>query len=650
MSDMETILIANRGEIAHRIIKSISKLGLKSIAIYSEDDKDAPHVCLADLAIPLDGQSLDETYLNIEKIINIAKTYQVDGIHPGYGFLAENSTFAQRCAEENIRFIGPDAKTIELMGDKTKARETLIQHDMPCVPGADNIANEAELKKQAKQIGYPIMLKAALGGGGRGMRVVENETALLSHYQSAQRESLKAFTSDHIFLEKYIKPARHIEVQILADTHGHILHLGTRDCSVQRRQQKLIEEAPAILTAKTEEKILQIALDIAQCVNYQNAGTIEFLVDDKDNIYFLEMNTRLQVEHCVTEAITGLDIVALQIEVANGKPLSLKQEDIHFNGHAIEARVCAEDAHADFMPQTGKIQALLYPHRDNIRIDSGITQGLSVTNKYDSLLFKLITTGPTRENALTQLVKALQHLQLFGVTTNQSHLLDIVNDIKSQNTLPNTDYLKGFSQETHYPKEQALIFSTLLSHQQSSAKAYPSICQGWTSSTPLSSLFFFSLNDEITEVKLEAKGKDVFQVQISGKTHLVKQLKYHANSIELDIDNKVSQCFYLRHQNEIHLMAQGHSQTVLDCSYQISQSDKETSSLNITAPMDGAVVAINAAMGKAIKKGDIVITLESMKMEHQLSAKVDGIVDSLNVVQGQQVKSKELLMTLADKN
>jgi acetyl-CoA carboxylase biotin carboxylase subunit len=424
---IKKILIANRGEIANRIIKACRELEITSVAIYSEADKNALHGRMADEAYFIGASAANESYLNKEKIIYLAKEIKADAIHPGYGFLSENSDFIKLVEESGIIFIGPSSESVKLMGEKTSARRLMKEHNVPFVPGTtEPIESIEEGKRIASEIGYPVMLKAAAGGGGKGMRKIFNDEEFESAYHRAKNEALKAFGSDNVYLEKFIEHPKHIEVQIIADKHGNYYHLFERECSVQRRHQKVIEEAPSIsINDVTREKITQAALNAAKACKYFNAGTIEFLLDPSTNnldgnknFYFLEMNTRLQVEHPVTEMITGLDIVKLQIKIANGEKLSLDQKIIKINGHAVECRIYAEDIENNFAPSIGKILHHRLASGPGIRIDNGIETNSDVSVYYDPILSKVITWGSNREEAIARMKRALGEYQISGVITN----------------------------------------------------------------------------------------------------------------------------------------------------------------------------------------------------------------------------------------
>ena len=416
---MKKILIANRGEIAVRVMKTVKKMGIKTVAVYSEVDRNAPHVLFADEAVCIGEAPSNKSYLKGDKIIEVAKKLQVDGIHPGYGFLSENADFAEAVENSGITFIGPKSKAIRIMGSKLAAKEAVKAYDIPMVPGIDEaISDVAKAHEIANEVGYPVLIKASAGGGGKGMRIVEKEEDLESGMKRAISEATSAFGDGSVFVEKYVTSPRHIEVQIMADTHGNVLHFFERECSVQRRHQKVVEEAPsAILTPELRKEMGEAACKVAKSCDYIGAGTVEFLMDADHNFYFLEMNTRLQVEHPVTELITGVDLVELQIKVARGEELPIKQEDLTINGHAVELRVYAEDPLNDFLPSVGNLETYQLPVREGIRVDNGFREGMDIPIYYDPMLSKLIAYGKTREEAIELMLDAIQNYMVKGVQT-----------------------------------------------------------------------------------------------------------------------------------------------------------------------------------------------------------------------------------------
>src|SRR3954471_5658660 len=451
------ILIANRGEIAVRVIRACREMDIGSVAVYSDVDRAALHVRRADEAYAIGPAAASESYLNIPKIIEVAKRCGAEAIHPGYGFLSERAAFARACRDAGIVFIGPPAESMELMGSKTRARQAMQKAGIPFVPGsAGGIPTAAEAEKIGALIGYPVMLKAAAGGGGKGMRLVRSATELRSAFEGASSEALRAFGDGEVYLEKLIENPRHIEIQIFADQHGNCIHIGERECSVQRRHQKVVEEAPSpLVDAAMRARMGEVAVRVGKAAGYVNAGTVEFLADNHRNFFFLEMNTRLQVEHPVTELVYGLDLVQMQIRIAAGEKLPIKQGDVRPRGHAIECRVYAEDPENNFFPSPGKITRLMVPSGPGIRDDSGVYQGWTVPLDYDPMLSKLIAFGPTREQARTRLLRALDEYFVGGIRTNLALFRRILRDEKFVSGDLNTGFLDRMLSSTPQPKAKA---------------------------------------------------------------------------------------------------------------------------------------------------------------------------------------------------
>ncbi|RPI90387.1 MAG: acetyl-CoA carboxylase biotin carboxylase subunit [Chloroflexi bacterium] len=476
----QKVLVANRGEIAVRIIRACRELGIDTVAVYSEADRSALHVRYADEAYLLGPAPSRESYLRVDKLLEIARKCGADAVHPGYGFLAERDDFARTCEEAGIAFIGPKPSSIAAMGDKAKARATVIKAGVPVVPGTEGMGSmtDEELLAAAPQIGFPLLVKATAGGGGKGMREVKSLEEMAGLLQSARREAESSFGNGNVYLEKLLEGARHVEIQILADTYGNVIHLGERECSLQRRHQKLLEEA---LSPAVDEKLRQtmgaVAVKAAKAVDYVNAGTIEFLLDKDENFYFLEMNTRLQVEHPVTEMITGVDIVKEQIRIARGRTLSYKQEDIKFNGHAIECRINAEDPYNNFMPSTGRITHSLLPTGPGVRVDTGVYPGFEITPFYDPMIAKLIVWGETRAQAILRMRRALEEYRIIGVKTN----------IPFHQTMMDSHRFMGGQYDTRFVEERfsmdeagdgkennvetAAIMATLVAHRETERSA-----------------------------------------------------------------------------------------------------------------------------------------------------------------------------------
>ncbi|MCG8528768.1 MAG: acetyl-CoA carboxylase biotin carboxylase subunit [Opitutales bacterium] len=440
------ILIANRGEIALRIIRACKELGIETLAVYSQADEQSLHTQLATEAICIGPAPGNQSYLKTERILSAAEIGDVDAIHPGYGFLAENAEFAEQCASCNIKFIGPSAHAIQHMGDKAIARETVKEAGVPIIPGSDGpIESEKDALALANEIGYPVIVKAVAGGGGRGMRVAHNAPAFAKEFATARNEAEKSFGNGAVYIEKFIENPRHIEFQILADSHGNVIHLGERDCSIQRRHQKVIEEAPSpFLTEELRSKMGEAAVKAAKAVDYENAGTVEFLVDEDGSFYFIEMNTRIQVEHPVTEEVTGIDLLKEQIKIACGHKLELTQEQVEIKGHAIECRICAENPDKNFMPSPGNVELFFPPGGYGVRVDSHVYSGYSIPPHYDSMIAKVITVGKNREIAIQRMDRAIKECIIRGIHTNTSFLEAILRHAKFQQGKTTTRFIGDY--------------------------------------------------------------------------------------------------------------------------------------------------------------------------------------------------------------
>ena len=440
---LKKVLIANRGEIAVRIIRACREMGIRTVAIYSEADKTALHVSLADEAICVGPAPSNKSYLNMKAILEAACLTGADSIHPGFGFLSENSTFAKICEDMGIKFIGPNYKLIELLGNKSKAKETMKKAGVPVVPGSEGlIKSKEEAVSLAEEIKYPVMLKASAGGGGRGIRVAYNKDQLEKEYDLVKQEAKVSFNDDSLYLEKFVENPRHVEIQVLADEHGNCVHLGERDCSVQRRNQKVLEETPSsILDDKTRKKMGEVAVNAVKEIGYTNAGTIEFLVDKNKDFYFMEMNTRVQVEHPVTEMVTGVDIIKEQIKIASGETLSFKQKDITFTGHSMEVRINAEDPDKNFMPSPGTITDLHLPGGNGVRVDTAIYPGYSIPPTYDSMIAKIIVHGKDRNESIAKMKSSIAELVVEGIKTNADFILKILEDEDFKNNNYDTSFI-----------------------------------------------------------------------------------------------------------------------------------------------------------------------------------------------------------------
>jgi acetyl-CoA carboxylase biotin carboxylase subunit len=449
------VLIANRGEIAVRIIKACQEMGIKTVAVYSEVDKHSPHVQIADESVNLGDPTPSESYLNIAKIIESARNLSAEAIHPGYGFLAENPDFAKACSDSGIKFIGPTPEVIRLMGDKIEAKKTIASANIPVIPGYHGIKQDlTTLIKEGKKIGFPLLVKATAGGGGKGMRIVHTESELEQSIESAKREAKSAFGNDSVLLEHYIDKPRHIEFQILADEHGHVIHLFERECSIQRRHQKIIEETPSpVMTPKLREVMGRAAVDAAKAVGYTNAGTIEFMVDGKQNFYFMEMNTRLQVEHPITEATTGVDLAKWQLRIASGMELPITQDSLVQRGHALECRIYAEDPSNGFLPSIGTLEKVELPIGPNIRNDTGVEAHYQVSPYYDPMLAKLTVSSENREESINKMIWALSHYVMLGVTTNITFLKKVLEHPEFRKGNITTHFINDYFRDWLVTKE-----------------------------------------------------------------------------------------------------------------------------------------------------------------------------------------------------
>ena len=629
------ILIANRGEIACRVIRTASKLGLKTVAIFSSADKDALHVKMADEAIFVGEAPSKDSYLRSDYIIEKALENNVDAIHPGYGFLSENASFAEQCVKNGIVFIGPPPDAIRSMGSKSLAKQIMQSANVPLVPGYHGDEQSLEfLKEEALKIGYPVLLKAAAGGGGKGMRVVTEESEFEAELTAAKRESMSSFGDNHMLVEKYLTKPRHIEIQVFCDSHGNAVYLFERDCSIQRRHQKIIEEAPAPNFPDSARKAMgEAAIKAALAIDYQGAGTVEFLYDVDGSFYFMEMNTRLQVEHPVTEKITGLDLVEWQISVANGLKLPLKQEQLKIRGHAIEARIYAEDPDNDFLPSTGDIQFLKTPDTDNdaVRIDTGIEQGNAVSVYYDPMISKLITFSDTRDSALSHLENALQKYCVSGVKTNISYLLKVIRSSDFANAVLSTNFVS--EHESLLSKQHALptliklaAFSVLIAEKNNNN------CQ---------SVFVenstFRLNHKRAEhlelyhnylslnAKIEYLSPFIFSYSSENDKFSVS-FDCKTNFIEVSL-NGITKAFpFFKSNDRIWIFGDDGAEEFIVSSSDLGDEEQEEHSDDITAPMNGTVVDILVTKGQKVEKNQTVAVIEAMKMEQSLKSPRDGVI------------------------
>lgn len=664
----DKILIANRGEIAVRIINACRNLGISTVALYTDADRSWLPRKLADEAVYIGTGAAAESYIDFDKVIDAAKRTGADAIHPGYGFLAENADFARRCQQEGFVFIGPSADTIELMGNKAKAKSLVTSLDIPVIPGIDaSELTDQQLTDAVNAMGYPIMLKAVAGGGGMGIRIVEKETDLPDALSSVRHEAKASFGDDRLLIEKYFPSVRHIEVQVLADSVGNAVHCYERECSVQRRRQKVIEEAPSpYISENLRTQLCEASLNIVKATAYQGLGTVEFVVVDNVEekcFYFLEMNTRLQVEHGVTEAVTGLDLVSLQIEVAEGQSLSLQQSDIHLQGHAIECRLCAESPANNFQPVTGIIaewntpqtrdvlndeEGLIQSYPSHIRIDTGITAGTEISVYYDSLIAKLIATGNTREQTLRRMQSVLKQTCLLGLETNQQFLSRILSHPTFIHSQANTTFIEQ-QLATLLPSlpqticDELAIIGALACAQEDTQ--YLARGQSGT----FTRCYDLMLGDRPLSAKLQCFGHPRYQVATVGSTYDI-YIAGEGNKRRVAIDG-IEKCYQIHnYKNQLSIYIPGAGSFVLaQAASQVDKSENKNSN-RYTANMAGQVIAILAKAGESINTGDPLIIIESMKMEHRILAQSTGVIESVNVLEGASVKMGETLITLADSN
>ena len=654
------VLVANRGEIAVRVIRSAQSLGYRTVAVFSEADQNAPHVSAADEAICIGAAAVGESYLVADKLIDAAKKTGADAIHPGYGFLSENSAFAKACVDANITFIGPRPDAIDLMGSKRQSKIAMIEAGVPCIPGYEGADQTDEvLKNAAIDIGMPVMLKASAGGGGRGMRLVTDAKDLDELIKSARSEALNAFGSGELIIEKAVMQPRHIEIQVFADTFGNTVYLGERDCSVQRRHQKVVEEAPSpFVNPEMRQAMGEAAVNAAKSCNYVGAGTVEFLADSEGNFYFLEMNTRLQVEHPVTELITGLDLVAMQLRVAAGDKLSISQEDVTLTGHAMEVRLYAEDPGANFIPQTGLLNLWQPASGDGVRIDSGIKQGQVVSSHYDPMLAKIIAYGENREEARRRLVRAVEDSKLLGIKDNRAFLASILrNDTFIQGEATTAFIGYDFSQDPSLQPLKAQHSEVALA--ASILCAIDSGTSGWQNNRTGSRFIKLSCEEETFELALVAVNNSITvsfssdEAESSIEDVTITILEQSENSLKYLMNDIVRSVVYSQAKGEgdvlgcdqVQLGASYGNLTFTDISLQSAKKNQGGSD-QVLASMDGAMVDVMVKAGDVVEVGQTLAVLEAMKMEHPLKAGVAGTIAEVLVQAGDQVKGRQKLIQI----
>ncbi len=657
MRPITTLLVANRGEIALRVMRTAKTMGLRTVATYSDADAGAPHVLFADAAIRLGPGPVGESYLNIAAVLEAARASGADAIHPGYGFLSENAAFAQAVEEAGLIFVGPPAAAIDAMGDKARAKRTMIAAGVPCIPGYEGEDQaEENFVAAADAIGFPVMVKAAAGGGGRGMRLVDRADGLLEAVRLARSEARNAFGSGDLILEKAIVQPRHVEIQVFADAHGTTLHLGERDCSVQRRHQKVLEEAPCpVMTEALREEMGAAAIAAAEAVDYRGAGTVEFLLDADGAFYFLEMNTRLQVEHPVTELVTGLDLVELQLRVAQGQPLGLSQTDVALRGHAIEARLYAEDPAQDFQPATGPVLLWRAPEGEGVRCDAGIASGGAVSPFYDAMVAKVMAWGETRQDALQRLAGALERMTLLGVKTNQAFLAAALATPAFARGQATTAFIgetfgeEGFAEPETTVEDKAaaavLLFRARRAAAQRLSLGTPDELMDWSSSAPRPASVVFddeaasilplgadsyrvSWRDVACEVAVHALSADLAKLHVGGAPH--------------------TYAWALGAPGEIWLQRGTRTLSLRDAAGRLSASDAADGGGDLVANMHGALLDLAVQPGDRVRIGDVLAVLEAMKMQHQLLASVTGTVAEVFVEAGAQLASGDPILRIEE--
>jgi geranyl-CoA carboxylase alpha subunit len=644
------ILIANRGEIALRIMRTARRLGYGVVAVYSDADRDALHVRAADQAIRI-GEALPaQSYLRIDAIIAAAKAGGADAVHPGYGFLAENEDFAGACRDAGLVFIGPSPEAIKAMGNKAGAKTIMRAAGVPCVPGYQGAdQSDATMLAEAKSIGFPVMIKAVAGGGGRGMRLVSDAAAFPDLLRGARSEAQGAFGDPTVILERAILDPRHIEIQVFGDAFGHAIHLGERDCSVQRRHQKLIEEAPSpAVSPELRARMGAVAVAAVKSIGYEGAGTLEFLLDANGEFYFMEMNTRLQVEHPVTEAITGLDLVELQLRVASGEPLGLRQQDIQFSGHAIEVRLCSEDAGHDFMPQSGRMALWQMP--TGLRVEHALESGSEIPPFYDSMIAKLISHGVTRDAARRELIRGLEQAIAFGVTTNRAFLAACLRHSGFAAGEATTAFIGKHRDDLLAPRESTnapdIALAGLLLYV-TDPDARP-----WRKGRTLAATFPIAARIELDhgthdlEIVRERDGD--YAAHVDGRAHRFEIEELDGDRVRFHIDGVMESARFLRDRDRLYIQYRGGTLAVRDLTRSAPAAAASTGSDGkVRAAMNGRVVAVLVRPGERVEAGQPVMTLEAMKMEHVHTAPISGAISAIDVVEGEQVTTGKIVAEIA---
>jgi propionyl-CoA carboxylase alpha chain len=653
LKPITTLLVANRGEIARRIMRTAKEMGISTVAIYADGDAEAPFVTEADSAIALGGRTSAETYLDVSKVLDACKRAGADAVHPGYGFLSENADFARAINDAGVSWIGPTPEVIAAMGDKLSAKKLMEAADVPTLPAIE-ITPDTDLVRAANEIGYPVLVKASAGGGGRGMRVVEKETDLQGSVDSAKREAGSSFGDDTVFLEKWLDSSRHVEIQIIGDKHGNLVHCFERECSIQRRHQKIIEEAPSpAVSPEIREAMCDAALKAAASLGYSSAGTVEFLLSGSE-FYFLEVNARLQVEHPITEAIIGKDLVREQIRVAEGETLSFSQDDLRINGHAIEARLCAEDPNNDFLPSPGPVIIWQPSIQGKARFDSGVESGSVIAVEFDPMIAKVIVHAPTRREAAARLARILETTQIQGLITNRDFL---VTTLRHQSFLAGdttTDFIERISpartrEVTSDDLAEASIAIAIESQARNHAttRVLKTIPSGWRNTIlPFEMINFQHLDKDChVEYRSRRDGKFRFRTGDSPDELIVTPYTCGNGLVDIDIDGRRVRYEVDRLGMQWYVHGRSGDLQITELPrYPVSGIDELAGGL--TAPMPGAVLTTAVNSGDKVSKGDLLLILEAMKMEHRITAPMDGIISELHVATGDQVENGQLLVTL----
>ena len=653
---IHSLLVANRGEIACRIIRTCRRMGIRTVAVFSEADREALHVKLADSAVYIGAAEPSASYLDADKIVAAALRTGADAIHPGYGFLSENAGFARKVTEAGLVWVGPHADAIARMGSKSEAKAIAVSRQVPVIPGSHGSdGSEETLAAEAEKIGYPVLLKAVAGGGGKGMRVVREPETLVEHIRGAKREALNAFGSDELLIEKYFTSARHIELQIFGDRHGNLVHLGERECSLQRRHQKIFEESPSpVLSPELRAEMAAAALRLAEALGYDNAGTVEFIYQD-DAFYFLEVNTRLQVEHPVTECVTGLDLVEWQIRTAEGHPLAKRQDEIRNEGYALECRLYAEDPARDFLPGSGELKTWFPLDGEGIRFDSGVESGTSVSIHYDPLLSKIIAYGPDRESTLRRMEYALRQTVCLGLPTNQAFLIDVLNDERFRRGEYDTRFV-----ETHFSPERsaridekALHLAILAAatakcrHDDAARKQLVSLPSGWRNNFFQKQTLTFRYRDRTFTLRYRFAG-NVYEMELDDTAYRVRSVFPENAALHLEIDGVLEKFRMASVANGYAVHHAGHPQLLLEIGERFPETRREAEKNGYISPMPAAVVKIWVRPGDTVKNGQSLLVLSSMKMENTISATEDGTVEEIFVTEGENITAGRPLLKLKE--